>query len=894
MTFLTANGSFDSHKNKPGVPYETIGWEGIDRLMDSPAAVEKALAPIVILSDYNANDGRVFAVQREHGSYGGLAVDIDRGSPTLDQLLAAVQAVVGNVRLRIYSSATATAEMRKWRVLIPLASPLPGCDYTETQHALFSLLGSRGLLCDGALARTGQLIYLPNVPPGKRGADGKPLFYVSRQVEGPLLELGPDCAVVRVVQETRARQAAAAAEAKNRSSFAGNGGLPGPIAQFNAKHSVANLLGEYGFEKDEGYANAGDDSKPIAKYRHPDKGTSGSPSMGDYGDHWVCLSDWARAEGLGRPAESGYHWGDAFDLYKFFRHGNDEKAAVRAISEIAGVSVDFTGSAPILTDAELESLEVPEFLAWPSPPVIALKHGLLGKFIRLAAPQTEADPVALAGQFVTFFGCLVGRGPHGLVSSSRHGLNLNCAVVGATADGRKGAGLDVCRYLFSACERSFFKTTKAERLAGKEPHTLGSLTSGEGLIHQIHDDVIASRINKESGEPEWYLVKPAVEDKRLLVTATEFGGVLRAAKIQTSTLTATLRDCWDGNDLGNHSKMNGVKATAPHVAIICHITPGELHALATDDLSSGGFWNRFLWLLSRRSRLLPEGGDMSVVDPLVSELRRCIERARQVKEMKRTPEAAARWREWYTAEMSAAAGTSLLNEVRNRGPAQVLRLSMIFALLANRNDVDLASLEAALDFWAYCRASANHIFSKGQVAAVVDGLAGRIMKALSDAGAGGLTRSELVEKLRIRRENRSDFVSVLGRLKADGKVTVRTEATAGRPRETWNAVVSADPFPHSEKAFPDGFSGSPVSSVSHGKNTTFDPFSEFSEGVPTPVSFSTPSGNEEPTQTTPPATNGKAKRKTVKAGAGVTVTRITIPLPSSNGKGRRLGKRKPK
>lgn len=90
--FLTANGSRDSHattladgkKNRSpraGKPYRGISWGDISRLIDAPAAVEKNDAPFVILSTYTGSDGRTHAVQRERGSFGGLAVDIDKGNP---------------------------------------------------------------------------------------------------------------------------------------------------------------------------------------------------------------------------------------------------------------------------------------------------------------------------------------------------------------------------------------------------------------------------------------------------------------------------------------------------------------------------------------------------------------------------------------------------------------------------------------------------------------------------------------------------------------------------------------------------------------------------------------------------------------------------------------------
>jgi hypothetical protein len=339
--FLTANGSRDSHaitladgkpngSRKAGTPYQTITWGGIRRLMDSPTAVEKDNAPFVILSTYTEHDGRTHDVQRERGVYGGLAVDIDKGDPSIDEVINAVQAVVGDVCLEVYSSSSASADNRKWRVLVPLATPLAGSEYQETQDAFFSLLGKHGLQCDTTLARTGQPIYLPNVPEGRRDDHGRPLFYECRHVDGPALKLGPKSAIVDAVEGVREQRAklkaeaaeAAAERAAKRARYAAAGDDTSPIEHFNENHDIGSLVLRYGFERQEG--------RERNHYRHTGLGNSDSYSMEDMGNHWVCLSDWAKGCKLGGTSRSGFQFGDAFDLFAYFEHGNDHKAAVRA------------------------------------------------------------------------------------------------------------------------------------------------------------------------------------------------------------------------------------------------------------------------------------------------------------------------------------------------------------------------------------------------------------------------------------------------------------------------------------------------------------------------------------------------------------------------------------
>jgi hypothetical protein len=296
-------------------------------LVDAPAAVAKHRAAFVILSTYAEADGRTHAVQTAAGMFGGLAVDIDTGNPALADVLEAVRAVIGNAAAFVYSSASAAPDRRKWRVLVPLAAPLPGADYRDTQLALFELLAERGLECDTALSRPGQPVYLPNVPPERRGTDGAPLFYQSHVVAGPPLELAGHAIAARR-DAARAGRATAEAEAAARTAAyrsqrlahaAATGDAFDAIEHFNAHHTVADMLARYGF-----VANP---HRPT-HYRHPES-QNGSFATEDRGDHWVCVSTWAHTLNAGRTTKTAHRAGDAFDLFVAFEHGGNRSAAVR-------------------------------------------------------------------------------------------------------------------------------------------------------------------------------------------------------------------------------------------------------------------------------------------------------------------------------------------------------------------------------------------------------------------------------------------------------------------------------------------------------------------------------------------------------------------------------------
>jgi hypothetical protein len=331
IRFLTAPGSFHTLIDKPGQSYPGISWAEIARMAASPQAKEKIDADFFIPSTYREHDGRSHDAQREHGAYRMLALDIDRGNPSLDDVLAAVEAVCGPVSLLAYSSSGATPENRKWRVLLPLAGILTGAEYEAAQTALFDLLHAHGVHPDGALARCGQPIYLPNVPLAKRNPDITPIFYQYRVIRAGTLRLDAASAIRQEI-DRRAEQHRLAAEqaeraradrerqrAERRQKFPDQ---VSPIDAFNADHTIEDLLMRYQYER------RGSSQHYRSRYQ-----TSPSYATENFGTHWVSLSGSDAAAGIGRSkslGENSYCWGDAFDLFCHFEHDGDESAAVRA------------------------------------------------------------------------------------------------------------------------------------------------------------------------------------------------------------------------------------------------------------------------------------------------------------------------------------------------------------------------------------------------------------------------------------------------------------------------------------------------------------------------------------------------------------------------------------
>src|SRR5262249_51213837 len=139
------------------------------------------------------------------------------------------------------------------------------------------------------------------------------------------------------------------------------------------------------------------------------------------------------------------------------------------------------------------------------------------------------------------------------------------------------------------------------------------LSSGEGLIWAVRDPIEKLEPIREKKEIRGYrtvIEDPGVEDKRLLVLEPEFASVLRVLERDGNTLSAVIRDAWDRGDLRTLTKNSPARASGAYISIIGHITLEELRRYLTATEAGNGFANRFLWLCVKRSKTLPEGGNL--------------------------------------------------------------------------------------------------------------------------------------------------------------------------------------------------------------------------------------------------------------------------------------------
>lgn len=409
---------------------------------------------------------------------------------------------------------------------------------------------------------------------------------------------------------------------------------------------------------------------------------------------------------------------------------------------------------------------------WPAPLGEDAFHGPAGDIVRRVTPYTEASEEALLIDLLVSFGLMVGRGPYYSLGGSRQQPRLFAIVVGDTARGRKGAARGVVKRLTENAEKVGNIDIGTGQNIGltswTERHYLKGLTSGEGLISAIED---------------------LGADGRVLVVEEEFARLITSAAREGSTMSPLIREAFDNNSLRVVNKNSPLAVSGAYVSIIGNITQGELMAAlggksATETLN--GFGNRFLYIASRRTKLIPETKipEREIVRAN-AELRDALKRARRIEEMFLSGPASKLWQEWYYRQGEPE---GLFGNMTARLDVQGLRLAMVYGLLDGSKTIHSKHLRAALEFVRYAEDSARYILgdATGNTHAdvILRALRLPVMDHMGDPQGprGKLTRSEIFALFdgNITREEIDDAVLQLARA---GLVEEVQEKTGGRPRK---------------------------------------------------------------------------------------------------------------
>jgi len=320
-------------------------------------------------------------------------------------------------------------------------------------------------------------------------------------------------------------------------------------------------------------------------------------------------------------------------------------------------------------------------------------HGLTG-IISYISPDTEADPAALLISFLVVFGNIIGRNCFYEVDATKHFPNLFTVLVGDSSRARKGTSWGIIKKIFSEINSDWSNNS-----------IKSGLSSGEGLKYNVRDPV--KMINEKGKE---FISDKGIKDKRLLIFEGEFASALKVANRPGNTLSTTIRDAWDYGNLSTLTKHDAIKATGAHISILAHITKFELLKNFSDTDAVNGYANRFLWVAVKRSKLLPQGGNIRFGDLPYDEIKEAIEFGQVKRQIGFNDEAKMLWCNIYNELSIERYG--IFDALSSRGEAQIIRMALIYAILDCSTLISIKHLKAAYAVWQYCEESVQFIFGE--------------------------------------------------------------------------------------------------------------------------------------------------------------------------------------
>ena len=369
----------------------------------------------------------------------------------------------------------------------------------------------------------------------------------------------------------------------------------------------------------------------------------------------------------------------------------------------------------------------------PQPDPACL-YGLIGDVARAGSEGTETNAHAIAANFMAYLSCAVGRGVYLPIGNTWHHARLFCLHIGRSGRGRKGDAVSLTLRLDLALRAM-------DEAFAPQIHR-GGLSTREGLAALIHDGYRQGRQDV-----------PAIEDKRLWVVESEFANVLHQGRRDGNTLSAALRDCWDGVDLKPATKSNRLYASDPHVCLSGAISPGELTGLMRTREFTNGFANRFLMIWAERSRMLPfpKETPQATVELLAARTQEVLAFVRADRHderehlrMELSPQAQWRYAQLYRGELHDGIDDGAIGALLERRAPMLLRLAMLMALTDLQTRIDVSHIDAAMAWIRHATASVRFVFvsaaEDAKLAQVLE-LANRVLAFLHERGQA--TRSQI-------------------------------------------------------------------------------------------------------------------------------------------------------
>ena len=414
----------------------------------------------------------------------------------------------------------------------------------------------------------------------------------------------------------------------------------------------------------------------------------------------------------------------------------------------------------------------------PAMPAAAMA-GLAGEVASVLSEASGADPAAVLLTFLALLGNAAGPQPHARFGGADHPARLFVVLVGDAATGRKGTALGAVEALFTEADPDW-----------ANDRVLFGLQSAEAMIDRVADE--------------------HSPDCRLMVVETEFGRLVETMA-RTGTLSAQLRNAWDGRSLQRTTTRFTRAASRAHISLLAMITPEELLRHHRRLSQAGGLESRILYVFTAPAADISPFAPAVDTAPLAARVRDVLDASRGWVMNQADPvsrylltlrgiqprtelpvdgEVADGWGLAVRSRIPPA--TEGFAGLHSRAESQVIRLAAAYALADMTPHIGSAHVEAALAVQSYCARSAEVVFGVpvAQLPPRVDPrCTAKIVRALHDRYPAWVPRDEIGSGILHGNIPAADVNTALAELTARRLAERRTQPTEGRPREEYRLVL---------------------------------------------------------------------------------------------------------
>lgn len=296
-------------------------------------------------------------------------------------------------------------------------------------------------------------------------------------------------------------------------------------------------------------------------------------------------------------------------------------------------------------------------------------------------PYCEGSKVGVMATLISAYSAYIG--PEVRVETGRGTSPLSAwfVLVGKSGVGRKGATARIAMPVVKGA----FKGWAGEHVVHGIPAT------GLGMMTEL----------SEHGENPVFVLEEEMD--------TFINNAKRDVKVGVY-----LRKSWDGETLAHKTAKADFKIDNPHLAFVGHVQPKNWGAITGSKDATGGTYNRFLAIYVEKSKTVPVFNGPDPKEAIKHAAEMLFEMAfwaREKQPLVKVPaEVAERFEEHHRPICEGLTeDNEQLSEMAERALAYLVRISALYALADQRDEISVADLDSALALIKYSVESVKYV-----------------------------------------------------------------------------------------------------------------------------------------------------------------------------------------